>query len=113
MGEYRLTYTLAGHIGDANFHIIPLMDLADPAQRAIIPELSKKVFDLVFKYGGSMSGEHNDGLVRTPYLRDMYGLKVYQLFEETKEIFDPQGIFNPGKKVGGSLKESLEHLIKD
>lgn len=113
MGQYRLTYTIAGHIGDANFHIFPLMDMRDRRQREIIPELSRKVFDLVFRYGGSMSGEHGDGLVRTPYLRDMYGLKVCKLFEETKEIFDPQDIFNPGKKVGGSLEYSLEHLIRD
>lgn len=113
MDQYRLTYTIAGHIGDANFHIIPLMDMRDRRQREIIPELSRKVFDLVFRYGGTMSGEHGDGLVRTPYMKDMYGLKVYQLFQETKDIFDPQGIFNPGKKVDGSLEYSLEHLIRD
>ena len=113
MSRYELIYTIAGHIGDGNFHIIPLMDLSDPRQRAIIPELERQVYDLVFRYGGSMSGEHNDGLIRTPYLRQMFGAEVYKLFEETKRIFDPEGIFNPGKKVGGSTKESMRHMIRD
>ena len=50
MGEYNIIYTIAGHIGDGNFHIIPLMDLHDEKQRKIIPELSKRVYNLVFKF---------------------------------------------------------------
>lgn len=113
MVEYNLLYTIAGHIGDANFHIIPLMDMADPKTRKIIPELSKKVYDLVFRYHGSMSGEHNDGLIRTPFLRQMYGTKVVNLFAETKKIFDPNGIFNPGKKVDVTLGYAMDHFVKD
>jgi len=111
MSHYKLTYTVAGHIGDGNFHIIPLMNLADPESAKIIPELSRKVYDLVFKYKGSMSGEHNDGLIRTPFLRQMYGDKIVQLFEETKKIFDPDNIFNPGKKVHVSMDYAMHHLL--
>lgn len=113
MSHYKLVYTIAGHIGDANFHIIPLMDLRDPRQRAIIPELEEKVYRLVFKYGGTMSGEHNDGLIRSPYLPEMFGSKVYRLFEETKQIMDPQGIFNPGKKVHASQEYAMRHMIRE
>ncbi len=102
MDEYKLLYTIAGHIGDGNLHIIPLMDLRNARERDIIMELGQKVFSLVFEFGGSMSGEHNDGLIRTPFLKQMYGEKIYKLFEETKDIFDPQNIFNPGKKVYGN-----------
>ncbi|TSC83170.1 MAG: putative oxidoreductase [Parcubacteria group bacterium Gr01-1014_19] len=112
MSEYKLIYTVAGHIGDANFHIIPLMDLADPESRKIIPELSQKVYDLVFEFGGSMSGEHNDGLIRTPFLEKMYGKKIVSLFKKTKQIFDPHNIFNPGKKVDIDVNYSMEHLAK-
>lgn len=101
MAEYKLTYTIQGHIGDGNFHIFPLMNLRNARDRDIVIELSQKVFDLVFSFGGSMSGEHNDGIIRTPFLRQMYGDAVYRLFEETKNIFDPKNIFNPGKKVYG------------
>jgi FAD/FMN-containing dehydrogenase len=110
MSHYNLIYTIAGHVGDANFHIIPLMNLKDPKARAIIPELSKKVYELVLKYHGSITGEHNDGLIRTPYLKQMYGKKIYKLFEATKDIFDPNNIFNPGKKVHGNLRYTLNHM---
>ena len=113
MEKYKLTYTIAGHIGDGNLHIIPLMDLRDPRDRDTIIELSQKVFDLVFEFGGSMAGEHNDGIIRTPFLKQMYGETIYRLFEETKNIFDPKHIFNPGKKVfGGDLAYVKEHIDK-
>lgn len=106
----ELVYTIAGHLGDGNFHIIPLMNVQDPRQRQIIPQLSEEVFDLVLKYHGSTNGEHNDGLIRTPFLQKMYGNKMCQLFEETKQIFDPQNIFNPRKKVNADLKFALNHI---
>lgn len=105
-----LIYTIAGHLGDGNFHIIPLMDIKDPRERAIIPLLADEVYDLVLKYNGSITAEHNDGLIRTPYLKKMYGEKVYDLFEQTKKIFDPHNIFNPRKKVGGDLDFAMNHI---
>ncbi len=107
-----MTYTIAGHIGNGNFHIIPLVDMKDPRVIQAIPELSKKVYNLVFEYKGSMTAEHNDGLVRGPYLELMYGRKVYELFKEVKKIFDPKNIFNPHKKVDATLEYSLTHLVK-
>lgn len=103
-------YTVAGHVGDGNFHIIPLVDITKKSVRDAIPQISKEVYELIIKYNGSITGEHNDGLVRTPYLRQMYGSKVYNLFVETKEIFDPQNIFNPRKKVGVTMDYSMDHL---
>jgi len=108
----KMLYTLAGHIGDGNFHIIPLMDLSKEEVRAIIPEIMEKVFKLVFEYHGSMSGEHNDGLIRGPYLKEMYGEDMYQLFKKIKEIFDPKNIFNPHKKTDATFKYSWSHLSR-
>jgi len=112
LGEYKnyMTHTIAGHPGDGNFHVIPLMNLSDEKSRQIIPELSGKVYDLVVKYGGSITAEHNDGLIRTPYLEKMYGPEVCRLFGKVKEIFDPLNIFNPGKKVNGNLDYAMEHI---
>jgi FAD/FMN-containing dehydrogenase len=104
------TYTVAGHIGDGNFHIIPLMDLNDEDARKIIPILSDEVYDLVLKFGGSITAEHNDGLIRSPYLVKMFGGEIMKLFEEVKNIFDPRGIFNPGKKVHASMDYALRHI---
>lgn len=106
----QLTYTIAGHLGDGNFHIIPLMKIEDPKQREIIPVLAKEVYELVIKYKGSITAEHNDGLIRTPYLKQMYGEKMITLFEETKKIFDPANIFNPRKKVFGDLSFAMNHI---
>lgn len=108
-----LIYTIAGHAGDANFHIIPLMDLKKADQREIIPKLSKEVYDLVLEYKGSITAEHNDGIVRTPFLKQQFGPEMVGLFEQVKKIFDPQNIFNPGKKVGGSWDWAMKHMKKD
>ncbi len=106
-----LIYTIAGHPGNGNFHIIPLMDLKDPRVRALIPKISEEVYQLIFQYKGSITAEHNDGLIRTPYLEEMYGPEIEKLFVEVKRIFDPENMFNPGKKVGGSLKYNEEHVV--
>jgi FAD/FMN-containing dehydrogenase len=111
MAQYpQLTYTIAGHVGDGNFHIIPLIDPKDPTIGRVIDELSHKVYDLVIQYRGSISGEHNDGLVRTPYVEKMFGRDMYGLFLEIKKIFDPHDIFNPGKKVGLTYSQALSKL---
>lgn len=103
-------FTVAGHVGDGNFHIIPLVDITNPKVRTAIPEISKEVYGIINKYHGSITGEHNDGIIRTPYLKQMYGEKIYKFFEETKNIFDPEDIFNPGKKIGGTLDYAMGHI---
>jgi len=110
LSHYNLTYTIAGHVGDGNFHIIPLVDPKDKTVAKTIDELSHKVYDLVIEYKGSISGEHNDGLIRTPYVEKMFGPEMNALFYEVKRIFDPQNMFNPGKKVGGSFADAFVHL---
>lgn len=106
----EVAYTIAGHPGSGNFHIIPLMDLKNPIARALIPKLSEEVYSLVLRYEGSITAEHNDGLVRTPYLEKMFGSEMVGLFQRVKNIFDPLGIFNPGKKVGGDMNYSLSQI---
>ncbi len=106
----NLLYTMQGHVGDGNFHIIPLIDPNDPTVPKTIDELSHKVYDLVIAYKGSISGEHNDGLVRTPYVGKMFGPAMLALFMEVKKIFDPHNIFNPGKKVGTTFSDALAKL---
>ncbi len=108
---HRFIYTIAGHIGDGNFHIIPLEDMSDPLARAEIEDLMPKVYALVGKYKGSITGEHNDGIIRTPYLPLMYSEKMIRLFSEVKNIFDPLNILNPGKKVGGTVADIERDMI--
>ncbi|MEK7144314.1 MAG: FAD-binding oxidoreductase [Patescibacteria group bacterium] len=114
LAEYssHFIYTVAGHIGDGNFHIIPLMDLSKEENRQVILDLAPKVYELVLKEGGTTTGEHNDGIIRTPYLPMQFGTEMVALFEKTKKIFDPLNIFNPGKKVGGTFADIKRDLIK-
>jgi len=106
-------FTITAHMGNGNFHIIPLADIKKESVRQAIPEIAEQVFKIIAKYKGSTSGEHNDGIIRTPFVKQMYGQKIYSLFEETKKIFDPNNIFNPGKKVGGSLDYAMKHIRVD
>ncbi len=108
--EYKLVYTIAGHAGNGNFHIIPIMDMHDRKNIGVIKEVGEKIYNLVKEYNGSITGEHNDGIVRTPYLDKMYSPEILNLFKQTKEIFDPQNIFNPGKKVGGTIEYLASHI---
>ena len=108
--KYKLFATIAGHMGDGNFHIIPLMKLEDKRDRQKIMPAMKEVNELVLKYDGSLSGEHNDGLVRGPWLEQMYGKEVMHLFRETKNIFDPHHIFNPHKKANATWDYSYSHI---
>ena len=117
LSHHKLLYTIQGHIGDGNFHIIPLMNLARAYDHREILELTPKVYELVAKYHGSITGEHNDGLIRTPFLPIMFGDKMCALFAEVKKIFDPLNILNPGKKVpfpgeGGSVEDIDRFMIK-
>lgn len=103
-------YTIAGHAGDANFHIMPLMDLNEQSQREAVVRLSNEVFHLVMEYKGSITAEHNDGIVRGPYLEMMYGSEMLELFKQVKNIFDPLNIFNPHKKTDATMEYYEQHL---
>jgi len=108
--KYHLFATIAGHMGDGNFHVIPLMKFEDPKERKKIEPSQKEVNDLVLRYEGSLSGEHNDGLVRGPWLEAQFGKKVVDLFRDVKHIFDPDNIFNPHKKSNADWDYSYSHI---
>jgi len=108
--KYKLLATIAGHMGDGNFHIIPLMQIEKPSERAKLLPAMREVDELVLHYNGSLSGEHNDGLVRGPWLKQQFGAEVLQLFKEVKTIFDPHNIFNPHKKSDADWDYSFSHI---
>jgi FAD/FMN-containing dehydrogenase len=108
--KYKLMATIAGHLGDGNFHVIPLMKIEDPAERAKLEPAMKEVNTLVIKYGGSVSGEHNDGMIRGPWLEQMYSANVLGYMKEMKALYDPQNIFNPHKKTDANWDFSFSHI---
>lgn len=108
--RYKLLATIAGHMGDGNFHVIPLMEIEKPSERAKLQPVMKLVNNLVLEYGGSISGEHNDGLVRGPWLKTMYGHDVFSYMHAVKHAFDPDNIFNPRKKTDADWDFSFSHI---
>lgn len=98
-----LTCSFFGHAASCNLHIDPLA--VDPRRARLDAELARlydeaarESYALVVRHGGSISGEHGDGLSRTPYLALQYP-RAAPLFAELKTMFDPYGILNPGKIV--------------
>ena len=94
--------TEAGYYGHASvgcLHIRPLINLKDKSEVAKMKSISKEITDLVIKFGGSISGEHGDGLVRSYWNKKMFGEKIYKAFKELKYSFDPNKLMNPGKIV--------------
>ena len=114
LGEYKdhMTFAVGGHAGDGNMHIYTLLNPNDPALTEIVMKVSQRVYDLVISLGGSITAEHNDGIIRSPFLPQMFGDKIYGLFKNTKEIFDVHTLFNPGKKIGGSKQYIQDHITK-
>ncbi len=108
--QYKLPATIQGHFGDGNFHIIPLMDITGTKDQAKLEPVMRELVPIVLKYGGTMAGEHNDGMVRGSWLPAVFGKEIYDIFRETKEIFDPQYIFNPHKKTDASWEFSMSHI---
>ncbi len=108
----NLLYTIAGHLGNGNLHIIPLMDFDNPKTQETIIRISPEVYELVKKYNGTITAEHNDGIMRTPFVKIMFGEKMNTIFKEVKDICDPQNIFNPGKKVGGTIDDIKKYIIQ-
>lgn len=108
--KYKLPATLAGHFGDGNFHIIPLMNIESKKEQAKLEPVMRELIPLVLQYKGTMAGEHNDGMVRGPWLPAVFGTEMYALFKHTKEIFDSSYIFNPHKKTDASWDYSMDHI---
>lgn len=109
--KHKLEIAVWGHAGNANFHMQPFMDLSKTKDRKKVFDLMDEFYTMVIKMGGSTCGEHNDGLLRGPYLEKLYGKEMYQLFVETKHIFDPNQVFNPRVKLGVTKKD-LEPLLR-
>jgi len=111
--KYNLFATIAGHMGDGNFHVIPLMNIELESERKKLEPAMREVNDLVLHYHGSLTAEHNDGMIRGPWLEAMYGKKIVDMFRKTKQIFDPQNIFNPHKKSDAKWDFSMSHIRKN
>ena len=97
--KYNVSFSCYGHAGDGELHIRPNLDLRDPADITKMWAIANETFELAWSLGGSISGEHADGLLRAAFIRRQYGDEVYELLCKIKGIFDPKGLMNPGKII--------------
>lgn len=91
--------TFYGHASVGCLHIRPVLNLKDPADIVRMRKITEEITSLVLEFGGSLSGEHGDGLARSEWNRKMFGDTLYDAFCQVKHAFDPHGLFNPGKIV--------------
>jgi len=97
--KYDFEVSFFGHAGDGELHLRPYLDLSEPADVQKMRSIANDVFELAWSLGGSISGEHADGLVRASFIKQQYGDKYYEILCKIKNIFDPEGLMNPGKII--------------
>ena len=91
--------TWYAHAGSGCLHVRPVLNLRLEKDVTAMREIAEEAFAMVREYKGSHSGEHGDGLVRSEFNEPMFGSRLARAFEEVKDRFDPQGLYNPGKVV--------------
>jgi FAD/FMN-containing dehydrogenase/Fe-S oxidoreductase len=97
--RHRTTAGVYAHASVGCLHVRPVVNLKTEEGVRTFAALASDVADLVLEFGGALSGEHGDGLVRSPFMERMFGPVLYQAFRQIKATFDPDGLFNPGKIV--------------
>ena len=97
--RHNTTAGVYAHASVGCLHVRPVINLKTAAGVRTFEALANDVADLVLEFGGALSGEHGDGLVRSPFMRKMFGPTLYEAFRTIKRTFDPDGLFNPGKIV--------------
>ena len=91
--------TWYAHASVGTLHVRPILDLKVDDGARTMRAIAEECFEMVREYRGSHSGEHGDGIVRSEFHEAMFGSRLAGAFEEVKDAFDPEGLFNPGKIV--------------
>ncbi|MEC9091256.1 MAG: FAD-linked oxidase C-terminal domain-containing protein [Planctomycetota bacterium] len=108
--KHQVTASIFAHAGHGQTHIRPFVDFSNRERlKQTIQAVSAELTEFVLECGGTISGEHGDGLSRTYYLKKQFG-DLYPVFREVKRLFDPDGILNPGKIVANIPKSPESNL---
>ena len=97
MASYNQEAVYYAHAGAGELHLRPILNLKSSKEVRLFRKITSEVAELVKKFKGSLSGEHGDGIVRGEFIRRQVGDKNFSLMQSIKNVFDPIGIFNPGK----------------
>lgn len=112
IGKYNKEAGIYGHVGSGCMHIRPYLNLKSQEDLDLIARMMDTFSSLVIEFGGALSGEHGDGIIRSGYNEKMFGASLYKAFQELKDAFDPFHLMNPGKIVGGLKFSELEDKLK-
>lgn len=96
--KHRVIASLYAHATAGQIHLRPFLSPPTRETADQLGEIARDLYDLVFRMGGTISGEHGVGLSRSAYVSEQYG-PLFEVFREIKQLFDPQGLLNPGKIV--------------
>ena len=111
--KYGVEYATYAHAGAGVLHTRPYLDLRLPGDCHKMERIAHETYDLLLGLGGSISGEHGDGLSRTAFLEKQFGPELYRVFHEVKALWDPPNILNPGKIVNNTdphlVRRNLRH----
>ncbi|HUS38596.1 MAG TPA: FAD-binding oxidoreductase, partial [Pirellulales bacterium] len=108
--KHQVTASLFGHAGHGQLHVRPFLNLADRGDVERMDSLARDLYSELWDLGGTISGEHGDGLSRSQFIPKQYG-PLYETFRELKALFDPHNILNPGKKVNAG-EDSLTRNLR-
>jgi FAD/FMN-containing dehydrogenase/Fe-S oxidoreductase len=110
VARHGTTAGVYAHASVGCLHVRPVINLKTEAGVRQFESIAAEVAELVLRYGGALSGEHGDGLVRSPFQEKMFGPVLYAAFREIKRTFDPQNLLNPGKIVDAPpLSQNLRY----
>ena len=108
--KYDIPTAFYGHAGDGELHVRPYLDLSVPKEIQRMQQIAEEVFSLAWSLGGTISGEHGDGLLHSAFIENQFGSEYYALLKGIKHIFDPAGILNPGKIINDDPDIMVQNL---
>ncbi|MBM84126.1 MAG: anaerobic glycerol-3-phosphate dehydrogenase subunit C [Planctomycetaceae bacterium] len=107
--KHQLTTSLYAHAAAGQFHFRPFLEQPTQENSEKIEEVARDLYEAVFSVGGTIAGEHGDGLSRTAFIRSQYG-PLYKVFQQVKDIFDPHNLMNPGKIISDDAHLTIRNF---
>ena len=109
MGRYGVDFVIVGHIAKGLLHTRPLLDLKDTEDVLLLKRIADDYYLMVQALGGTVSGEHGDGRLRSAYIKRRYP-EIYDLFQRTKHLLDPRNLLNPEIITHHDPKQMMKRL---
>ena len=107
--RHEVTATMSAHAASGQLHLRPILPTPTPESASRIASLTRDLYHHVRAVGGTLSGQHGDGLSRTAFIRSQYG-RLYRVFQQVKNIFDPQRLLNPDKIISDDGQLTTRYL---